>query len=303
MKECKIVQDLLPNYIERLTNEETNKYIEEHIKDCLECKEILENMQKKLNVKTEEKDEKTVKILKKYNSKMLLFKIVFILFLIIIALFGANVIRKYTILKQIANKADGTININNYHKRVYWYDKENTSIIDYYGLNEKRKMVRKEISVKGTKIVSTYGTKISEDEMGNKQYNCNVYTIDGENKTVIQNAKIWMGVDPQNPIEMSKDSTLSLLFMASRVSIKNDTYNGEKCFFISTNSSDVAFNFLSNAEFISKNTGLTINSMSYEVEVEGGENTRWPASDYEYEFNNVSEDEFIEPDINEYKQN
>ena len=29
-KECKIVQDLLPNYIEKLTNEETNKFI-----DCL----------------------------------------------------------------------------------------------------------------------------------------------------------------------------------------------------------------------------------------------------------------------------
>ena len=26
MKECKIIQDLLPNYIEGLTNEETNKY-------------------------------------------------------------------------------------------------------------------------------------------------------------------------------------------------------------------------------------------------------------------------------------
>ena len=31
-RECKIVQDLLPNYVDGLTNEETNKYIEEHIK-------------------------------------------------------------------------------------------------------------------------------------------------------------------------------------------------------------------------------------------------------------------------------
>lgn len=27
-KDCKIVQDLLPNYIENLTNEETNKFID-----------------------------------------------------------------------------------------------------------------------------------------------------------------------------------------------------------------------------------------------------------------------------------
>ena len=300
---CKIVQDLLPNYIDGLTNDETNKYIEEHINECAECKRILENMQKKLNIKNGEKDKKTVKILKKYNNKMLFLKIVFVIFLAIIILFGANVIRKYTILKQIADKADETINVNNYHKRVYWYDKDKTSIVDYYGLNDKRKMVRREISDKGTKVVTIYGTKISEDEFGNKQYNCNVYIVAGKTKTAELNQIIGMGIDPQNPIEISKDSTLSLLFMASRVSIKNDTYNGENCFFISTNSSNVAFNFLSNAEFISKNTGLTINSMSYEIEVEGGENTRWPASDYEYEFNNVSEDEFIEPDINEYEQN
>ena len=31
-KECKIVQDLLPNYIEKLTNEETNQFIEEPFK-------------------------------------------------------------------------------------------------------------------------------------------------------------------------------------------------------------------------------------------------------------------------------
>ncbi len=302
MKECKIIQDLLPNYIEGLTNEETNKYIEKHLNECIECKNIWENMQKNLDVKTNEKEKKTIKILKKYNNKMLFFKIIFILFLVIIILLGENVIRKYTILKQIANKADETININNYHKRVYWYDKDRTSIVDYYGLNDKRKMVRREMSSQGTKVVTIYGTKISEDESGNKQYNCNVYTVDGETKTVGLNKTIGMGVDPQNPIEISKSSTLSLLFMASRVSIKNDIYNGEKCFFISTNSSNVAFNFLSNAEFISKNTGLTINSMSYEVEVEDGENTRWPASDYEYEFNNVSEDEFVEPDVNEYEQ-
>ena len=33
-RDCKIVQDLLPNYIEKLTNDETNKYVEEHLKEC-----------------------------------------------------------------------------------------------------------------------------------------------------------------------------------------------------------------------------------------------------------------------------
>lgn len=47
-KDCKIVQDLLPNYIEDLTNEETNYFIDEHINECPECQKILENMQKEI---------------------------------------------------------------------------------------------------------------------------------------------------------------------------------------------------------------------------------------------------------------
>ena len=36
-KECKIVQDLLPNYLEKVTTEETNEFIENHIGKCKEC--------------------------------------------------------------------------------------------------------------------------------------------------------------------------------------------------------------------------------------------------------------------------
>lgn len=30
---CKIIQDLLPSYMDNLTEKETNQYIEEHLKD------------------------------------------------------------------------------------------------------------------------------------------------------------------------------------------------------------------------------------------------------------------------------
>ena len=49
-KECKIVQDLLPNYLEKVTNTETNEFIEEHIKNCEECKKAYSSMQYDLNV-------------------------------------------------------------------------------------------------------------------------------------------------------------------------------------------------------------------------------------------------------------
>ena len=68
-RDCKIIQDLLPNYIEKLTNEETNLFIEEHLKECTECQHIFENMQKELKVNTEKRDEREVKYIKKYNNR------------------------------------------------------------------------------------------------------------------------------------------------------------------------------------------------------------------------------------------
>ena len=45
-RNCKIVQDLLPNYIDKLTNDETNQYIEEHLAKCNECKKIFKLLDK-----------------------------------------------------------------------------------------------------------------------------------------------------------------------------------------------------------------------------------------------------------------
>ena len=41
---CGIVQDILPNYIEKLTSDETNLAIEEHLHSCKECKQVYEQM-------------------------------------------------------------------------------------------------------------------------------------------------------------------------------------------------------------------------------------------------------------------
>lgn len=41
---CKIIQDLLPLYCDKLTSEESNEEIENHLQDCAECTEVYENM-------------------------------------------------------------------------------------------------------------------------------------------------------------------------------------------------------------------------------------------------------------------
>lgn len=84
MKEnCKIVQDLLPNYIEKLTSEETNVFIENHLKECNECNEILENMQKVLKVKEQKSDGREVKYIKKVRNKIKLLEAIIVIILAI----------------------------------------------------------------------------------------------------------------------------------------------------------------------------------------------------------------------------
>ena len=84
MKEnCKIVQDLLPNYIEKLTSKETNLFIENHLKECHECNEILDNMQKTLKVKGQKSDGREVKYIKKVRNKIKLLEAIIVIVLAI----------------------------------------------------------------------------------------------------------------------------------------------------------------------------------------------------------------------------
>lgn len=82
-RDCKIVQDLLPNYIDGLTNEETNLFIEGHLKECSKCKQILKNMRQDLTIDKPAKDSREVKYIKKYNKKLKILKFTVFLLLII----------------------------------------------------------------------------------------------------------------------------------------------------------------------------------------------------------------------------
>ena len=43
--ECSVVQDLLPLYAEKMTSEDTNAFIEEHLASCEKCSHMLEELQ------------------------------------------------------------------------------------------------------------------------------------------------------------------------------------------------------------------------------------------------------------------
>ncbi len=46
-KECEIVRDLFPNYVENQISDVTKEFVEEHVKECKPCSYILESLMRR----------------------------------------------------------------------------------------------------------------------------------------------------------------------------------------------------------------------------------------------------------------
>lgn len=163
MKNCNIIKDLLPSYIEKLTSTETNFFIEKHLEECEECKNTFKNMNKNItdNIEIDEKvlQTKEVRFLKNMNKKM--FKKALILgtsigILILLIIYICIVIYRFSIIENLSNKYSSFQKLNNIYLEVndnyiadnlqfvenlktqYWYKdniikvKQSSSKYDFY---------------------------------------------------------------------------------------------------------------------------------------------------------------------------
>lgn len=122
-RDCKIVRDLLPNYIEKLTDEVTNEFIEEHISKCEECRKVLHDMNGEVEIEEFNQDEE-IKYLKRLNTKVKMTIAIISLIVIIIAscviIYINNrskiQVNNYTFLKAeyVVKNQEGTIDGNVY---------------------------------------------------------------------------------------------------------------------------------------------------------------------------------------------
>lgn len=118
MNKCEIVKDLLPNYNEKLTSDNTNSFIEEHLSSCSSCNNIYKNMNDKVNLDLTDKidyDINDIKSLKKLNSKIkkALFLGITIGLLILIITYISIVLYRFIILKNLSNKFDNYKHVDN----------------------------------------------------------------------------------------------------------------------------------------------------------------------------------------------
>ncbi len=303
-KDCKIVQDLLPSYIEKLTNDETNKYIEEHISTCENCKKVLEAMQNDLDFDNKKVEKIEVKYLKKYRNKLRIFEVILIL---IIVIFLGNIVRKMIILSNLSNNAKTYATSTNYHRMTYGYDygdyhklaygNDGATFrrIDVYTLENKRMMLFTKYSDEGNEIIKILASK-PENAEENTYISNKTYIEKGENKTVYLGQNTSAYFDFSNEVDMfyfgGRRNLWDLFVFSLFTTVQPQEYHGKECYYISAPANKSIYG----AMYIDKQTGLPICTVGGNQD----ENTQL-ITEYVYEFNTVTEDVFAEPDISEYE--
>lgn len=156
---CKIVEDLLPNYIEKMTSSETNEIIEKHIEECQLCKDKLNNI--KCEVVLDEVDDREINYLKtikrKNHLKILIVILVATIIISLLLLFSFNyrIIKNNNGIYEIERATVNYNNIINYDILILKGKKEvencinNTLYITWYAIfdtkNEKCISIREEM--------------------------------------------------------------------------------------------------------------------------------------------------------------
>ena len=280
-KECKIIQDLLPNYIDKLTNEETNAYIEEHLNDCEKCQKVLESMKKEITLDETKRERKAVQYLKKYNREV---KVLQIILLIILLGFIAVVANKFFILKGLSQKSEEMAKISNFHVireaysaggRVsgnqysgkcmsiyesYYKDGNHITTITFY-LDEGDS--RKTILYKNENDEMIYGTSTTDGKtIVNKIY------FEGD----LSEATTW-------PAYYGSGNFWQTLYDALFAKIDSVKINGEEYYLIRNKTGD---------HYVDKENGLVIKSLIVNESV---------LMDVYCEFNTVKDSDIVKPDI------
>lgn len=287
MKDCKIVRDLLPSYIDSLTSETTNQYIEEHLNNCEECKNVLEDMKKELKLDETQKDGKEVQYIKKFSNKMKILKIALIVILLIFVLSYA---RKMIIIVGLNTKASDFMNSTNYYVKTLNYAGDSLNIIEIYKKDDKY-MRKYEILSNDTKTIAIdyYNNNIVNNyyELQNEKDNVNK-KIAKLNQVGIPNIA---NISYHMPNPLKFDNLINFMVVPLLSNITSEECNEKDCYRIVIG--EIVY-------YIEKETGLTIRCIGGKAGNQDGESYKM-LSDYQYEFDVVTDEDFIQPDISEYE--
>lgn len=134
---CDVIQDLLPSYVDKISSESTNKFVEEHLQSCKKCQDVLQSMGKEIDNKIIDNQDKQIDFLKGYrkDKKRSNIKAILIVVIVMILIFEISLQIFWNIFKH-------GININADDINVEYLYKTNNNELECYLYSEKYKYIK-----------------------------------------------------------------------------------------------------------------------------------------------------------------
>lgn len=299
--ECKIVEDLLLGYVDKTLNDESKKLVENHLKECIDCKEKLNEIleDNKLNEKMQQKE---IDYLRKVRTKSRVKSILIAIGLIVIILILAYLI-KFIKISNIMGKAEKSLKSQNYYCEKQESAGENSaSVSKTYYKDGKYKITREIYSDDGKELISAEYGEVGSDEkkiVNEKEKTVTIYKGD---ISKILNKEENIKFDRFSLEE--RKSIYANLGKTFLMSITSDSYDSNKEYYILRDKFDKRNSW---EVWLDKETGLVIReinrggSRSYITGTEIVKKESDAIEKYKYDFGIVSDDDVKVPDFSEYK--
>lgn len=228
--ECKIVEDLLYGFNETILNKESMEFVNNHLKDCINCKNKIEQIKSNiLKEKQKEKEEDEIELshLSKINKVMRILKASLIILIIVIVLLLGSIIFKSSqtkyVVKNACNKLEELQSMDNYKltKREIYIDKnnlytDNVTTEIYYKDGKYKKVLPGTIFFYGdenNKTTYVYeGLKKIEINYGITNYKGDLFKEESGIRSINNNEKT--------------------IFQKAAYEVINDTFNGINCYVV-----------------------------------------------------------------------
>lgn len=225
-----------------------------------------------------EKDVKEKEIKKENKKVKKILRIVLLIIAILIVIVLANAIRNYVIITNLQNKISQYSDSTNYHMKSVANEGNGTIVTMEYYRKDNREVVFLERNINGEK---------SNIAMYNNGERTDIFTVTTDSKIAQLDSGTILSVNIYNQLETENNwqTFIESLF----VKIRKTNCNDRECYEINGSASSMPLISEGEKIFVDKNTGLLTKTVMNDI-----------VSEREYEFNNVQDSIFVEPDISQY---
>ena len=214
---------------------------------------------------------------KKSVGKKLL-KAILIVIALLVAILAIHTIRNYLIITNMQKRVSQYTNSTNYHLSINTNENNGTIMkLEYYKKDNKEVVFIERKANEETTKLSIYNNGERTD----------LFTETEDSKIAQLDTGSLMSINIYNLLETDNNWQTLLGSLCSK--IRSKEYNGKKCYSISGFMSSTNLNETGEVTYIEKETGLPIRT-----------NVSGIISERSYEFDNVNDSIFVEPDISQY---